>query len=98
VCTFECNVALHVDTTTSTNGTYEISQESAEGVSEDQVDVIKEISEAPNQVQKITTLTSLASVPPVKASPGHIPLFYLHCNLRLLLLYLALSLGAVMKP
>jgi hypothetical protein len=32
---FECNVALHVDTTTSANGTYKISQESVEDVSED---------------------------------------------------------------
>jgi hypothetical protein len=49
VYTFECNVALHVDTTTSTNGTYEISQESAEDIPEDQVNVIKELTEAPNQ-------------------------------------------------
>jgi hypothetical protein len=40
---------LHVDTTTSTNGTYEISQESAEDIPEDQVNVIKELTEAPNQ-------------------------------------------------
>jgi hypothetical protein len=49
VYTFECNVALHVDTTTSTNGTYEISQESAEDIPENQVNVIKELTEAPNQ-------------------------------------------------
>jgi hypothetical protein len=46
---FECNVALHVDTTTSANGTYEISQESAEDVFEDQMNVTKGLSEAPNQ-------------------------------------------------
>jgi hypothetical protein len=40
---------LHVDTTTSVDGTYEISQESAEDVSEDQVNVTKGFSEAPNQ-------------------------------------------------
>jgi hypothetical protein len=80
------------------NGTYEISPESAEDVSEDQVDVIKGILEAPNQVRKITTLTSLTSVPPVKASPGHNPLLYLHCNLYLSILYLALSLGIEVKP
>jgi hypothetical protein len=45
---FEYNVALHVDTTTSANDTYEISQESAEDVSEDQVNVTKGLSEAPN--------------------------------------------------
>jgi hypothetical protein len=40
---------LHVDTITSVDGTYEISQESAEDISEDQVNVTKGLSEAPNQ-------------------------------------------------
>jgi hypothetical protein len=75
MCTFECNIALHVDTATSANGTYKIFQESAEDVPEDQVDVTKGLSEAPNQVRKTTILTSLTSAPPVKASPGHNPLF-----------------------
>jgi hypothetical protein len=46
---FECNVALHVDTTTSANGTYEISQESAKDVPEEQMNVTKGLSQAPNQ-------------------------------------------------
>jgi hypothetical protein len=46
---FKCNIALHVDTTTSANGTYEISQESAKDVSEDQVNITNGLSEAPNQ-------------------------------------------------
>jgi hypothetical protein len=70
MCTFECTVALHVDTTTSANGTCKISQESTEDVSEDQMNVTKELSEVPNQVRKITILTSLTPAPPVKASPG----------------------------
>jgi hypothetical protein len=41
--------ALHVDTTTSANSTYKISQESAEDISEDQGNVTKGLSEAPNQ-------------------------------------------------
>jgi hypothetical protein len=45
---FECNVVLHVDKTTSANGTYKISQESAEDVSEDQINVTKELTETPN--------------------------------------------------
>jgi hypothetical protein len=49
---FEWNVALHVDTTTSTTGTYKISQESAEDVSEDQVSITKGLSEVPNQSSK----------------------------------------------
>jgi hypothetical protein len=73
VCTFQCNVALHVDTTTFDNGTYEISPESAEDVSEDQVDVTKEYRKRRTKVRKM--LTFLTSDPPVKASPGHNPLF-----------------------
>jgi hypothetical protein len=49
VCTFECNVALHVDTTTFVDSTYKISQEFAEDVPEDQVNVTKGLTEAPNQ-------------------------------------------------
>jgi hypothetical protein len=49
VCTFECNVALHVDTTTSADGTYKISQESAKDVPEDQLNVTKGLTEPPNQ-------------------------------------------------
>jgi hypothetical protein len=46
---FECDVALHVDTTTSANGTYEISPESTEDVPEDQMNVTEGLTEAPNQ-------------------------------------------------
>jgi hypothetical protein len=64
---------LHVDTTTSANGTYKISQESAEDIPEDQMNVTKGLSEAPNQVRKIIILTSLTSASPVKASPDAYP-------------------------
>jgi hypothetical protein len=62
--------ALHVDTTTSADGTYEISQKSAKDIPEDQVNVTKGLSEAPNQVRKIIILTSLTPAPPVKAGPS----------------------------
>jgi hypothetical protein len=76
--------------------TYEIFQKSAKDVPEDQVNVIKDYLKPQTKVRKI--LTFLTSAPPVKASPGHIPLFYLNCTLYLFILYLALSLGVVMKP
>jgi hypothetical protein len=49
MCTLECNVALHVDTSTSANGNYEISQKSMADVPEDQMNVTKGLTEAPNQ-------------------------------------------------
>jgi hypothetical protein len=96
VCTLECDVALHVDTITFGNGTCEISPESTEDVPEDQVNVTKDLSKAPNQSSEDVNL--LTSDPPVKASPGHIPLLYLHCYLCLFILYVALSLGVEVKP
>jgi hypothetical protein len=41
--------ALHVDTTTSADGTYEISQKSAEDIPKGQVNVTKGLSEDLNQ-------------------------------------------------
>jgi hypothetical protein len=41
MCILKCNVALHVDMITSANGTYKISQESAEDIPEDQGNVTK---------------------------------------------------------
>jgi hypothetical protein len=55
------------------NGTHEVSQESAEDVSEDQVNVTKGYRKPRTKVRKITILTSLTSVPPVKASPDAYP-------------------------
>jgi hypothetical protein len=46
---FECDVALHVDTITFGNGTCEISPESTEDVPEDQMNVTKGLTQAPNQ-------------------------------------------------
>jgi hypothetical protein len=85
MCTFECNVALHVDTTTSANDTYKTSQESLEDFSEAQRNVTKELSKAPNQVQKIIILTSLTSAPPVKASPDAYPNISIYYNFIIVL-------------
>jgi hypothetical protein len=66
---FECNVALHVDTSTSTTGTYKISQESAEDVSEDQVNVTKGLSEAPNQSSEANNINIPDFSPTSKGQP-----------------------------
>jgi hypothetical protein len=41
--------AYHVDSTTLADGTYELIPEPEQGISEDQVNVSKELTEAPNQ-------------------------------------------------
>jgi hypothetical protein len=43
----------HVDSTTLTNGTYELISECEQGISEDQVYVTKELTEAPNQSSEV---------------------------------------------
>jgi hypothetical protein len=68
---FECNVALHVDTTTSANGTYEISQQSTEDVSEDQMNVTKGLTEAPNQSSEDINISDFS--PTSKGKPGAYP-------------------------
>jgi hypothetical protein len=69
MCTVECNVALHVDTTTSANSTYKISQESAEDISEDQVNVTKGLSEVPNQSSEDNNTNIPDSSPTSKGKP-----------------------------
>jgi hypothetical protein len=57
---FECNVALHVDTSVFDNGTCKISPESTEDVPEDQVNVTKGLSEAPNQSSEDLNFTDFS--------------------------------------
>jgi hypothetical protein len=71
VCTFECNVALHVDTTTFSNGTCEISQKSTEDVPEDQMNVTKELTEAPNQSSEDVNISDFS--PTSKGKPRTYP-------------------------
>jgi hypothetical protein len=53
--------------TTSANGTYQISQESAEDFPEDQVNVTKDLSKAPNQSSEDLNFTDFS--PTSKGKP-----------------------------
>jgi hypothetical protein len=64
---FEWTVAWHVDTTTSADGTYKISQESAEDVPEDQMNITKGLTEAPNQSSEDLNFTDFS--PTSKGKP-----------------------------
>jgi hypothetical protein len=61
-------IAYHVDLTTLADGTYDLIPEPDEGISQAQVNVAKDLSEALNQGSEDTDITDPAS--PVKASPG----------------------------
>jgi hypothetical protein len=45
--------AYHVDSTTLADGTYELIPELEQGISEDQVNIAKELTEAPNQSSEV---------------------------------------------
>jgi hypothetical protein len=71
VCTLECDVALHVDTTVFDNGTCEISLESTEDASEDQVNITKGLTEAPNQSSEDIDISDFS--PTSKGKPRTYP-------------------------
>jgi hypothetical protein len=98
MCTLECNVALHVDTTTSANDTYKISQKSAEDISEDQVNVTKGLSEAPNQSSEDDNTNIPDFSPTSKGKPRCISQYFNLLPFHLYIINLALRLGVEMKP
>jgi hypothetical protein len=69
----ELHLAYHVDSISPADGNYQLIPEQEEGCSEDLKNFVKEFSEGPNQSSDVINLTNPAS--PVKASPGHNPLF-----------------------
>jgi hypothetical protein len=92
------NVALHVDTTTSADDTYKISQESAEDVSEDQGNITKGLSEAPNQSSEDNNTNIFDFSPTSKGKPRCISQYFSLLPFHLYLIYLELRLGVEMKP
>jgi hypothetical protein len=93
---FECNVALHVDTTTSANSTYKISQKSAEDIPEDQENVTKGLSKAPNQSSDDLNFTDFS--PTNKGKPRCISQYFNLLPFHLYIIYPALRLGIEVKP
>jgi hypothetical protein len=85
---FECNIALHVDTTTSVDGTYKISQESAEDASEDQGNVTKGLSEAPNQSLEDNNTNIPDFSPTSKGKPWCITQYFRLLHYAILYLYI----------
>jgi hypothetical protein len=96
VCTLECNVALHVDTSTSANGNYEISQKSTEDVPEDQMNVTKGLTEAPNQSSEDIDISDFS--PTSKGKPRCTSQYFKLLHFHYYIIYLALRLGVEMKP
>jgi hypothetical protein len=81
--------AYHIDSTTLTDGNYELIPKSEVEISEDPGNIVGNLTKAPNQSSENFTL--LPPTPLMKVSPGHNPLLYLHCNLYLFIPIYALS-------
>jgi hypothetical protein len=94
---FEGNVALHVDTTTSANGAYKIFQESTEVFHEDQMNITKGLTEAPNQSSEDINISGFS--PTSKGKPRCITQYFKLLQYAILyIIYLALRLGVAMTP
>jgi hypothetical protein len=78
------------------NGTYEISPESTEDVPEDQMNVTKRSTEAPNQSSEDIDISDFSATS--KGKPRTYPITLFTPQSTSIILYLALSLGVVMKP
>jgi hypothetical protein len=91
MCTLECNVALHVDMTTSANGTYKISQEFTEDIPKDQMNVTKGLSEAPNQSSEDNNTNIPNSNPTSKGKPRTYPTTLFRLQSMSIYLYLCIK-------
>jgi hypothetical protein len=78
------------------NGTYEISQESAEDILEDQVNVTKGLFKAPNQSSEDLNFTDFS--PTSKGKPRCTSQYFKLLQFHYYDIYLALRLGVEMKP
>jgi hypothetical protein len=88
VCTLDCNVALHVDTSTSANGNYKISQKSTADVREDQMNFTKGLTEAPNQSSEDIDISDFS--PTSKGKPPCITQYFKLLHYAILYLYYTL--------
>jgi hypothetical protein len=82
-------IAYHVDLTTLADGTYELIPEPGKGISEAQVNIAKDLSEASNQGSEDTDITnpSLTS----EGKPRCITQYFKLCTYIVIYLYCALS-------
>jgi hypothetical protein len=71
-------IAYHVESTTLENGTYELVPEPEQGISEDQVNVAEDLTEAPHQSSKVVDIPD--PNPTQEGKPRYITQFELSSN------------------
>jgi hypothetical protein len=90
------NIAYHVESTTLDDGDYELVPEIEPGFSEDLVNIIETLTEAPNQSLEI--LDTPASSPAQEGKPRCMTQYFNLLQFYTYILYLALSLVIEMEP
>jgi hypothetical protein len=76
-------LAYHIESTTLTDGDYELILEQEVELSEDPGNAVGDLTEAPNQSSE--NFDTTAPNPTQEGKPQTSPLLYLHCNLYYLL-------------
>jgi hypothetical protein len=89
-------IAYHVEPMTLDDGDYELILEQDQGFSEDPVNVVETITEAPNQSSEIRDTP--APNPAQEGKPRCITQYFNLLQCYNYILYLALSLGVEMEP
>jgi hypothetical protein len=89
-------IAYHVESTTLDDGDYELVPEIEPGFSEDPVDLVETLTEAPNQSSKI--LDTPGPRPAQEGKPRCITQYFNLLQFCTYILYLALSVGIEMEP
>jgi hypothetical protein len=82
-------IAYHVESTTLEDGTYELVPEPEQGISEDQVNVAEDLTEAPNQSSEVVDIPDPSLTQ--EGKPQCITQFFKLCTYYVIYLYCALS-------
>jgi hypothetical protein len=89
-------IAYHVESTTLDDGDYELVPETEPGFSEDPVNIVETLTEAPNRSSEI--LDTPASSPAQESKPRCMTQYFNLLQFYTYILYLALSVGIEMEP
>jgi hypothetical protein len=88
-------VAYHIESTTLDDGDYELVLGQDQGFSEDPTQVVKEVTEAPNQSSEASDIP--APNPTQEGKPRCISQYFNLLRFHYYIIYLALRLGVEMK-
>jgi hypothetical protein len=89
-------IAYHVESMILDDGDYELVPEQEQGFSEDPINIVETLTEAPNQSLEVSD--TIDSSPAQEGKPRCITQYFNLLQFYAYILYLALSLGIEMEP